>query len=304
MTLKTAALWLATSLLTVAWAGELPAPTDTPSLDPTDAVAQDDGEDDEDVDDALDDILNESDEESAEEERRAVRTGDIDDRVGVSSEELLPEETRARNKRLIKVLQKKTFMKIGRYEASPHVGFVTNDPFINRYLVGASFSYHLTEILGLELWGSFSPDFGKGDWKTITHQLVSENKVTPDISKMIWFMNASMQFSPMYGKVAVLGRRIIMFDIFGVFGTGIVHTADDLEALQAENDPLAVATQSQNHITTDIGGGFRVTVSPTVAFRLEGRSMIYIETIRSTTLEMKNNFFLSGSVSIFFPGME
>lgn len=271
---------------------------DTENAPENDAVA-DESED----GDVLGDILQEGQAPSTVgAEQRALRN-EVSAAQAEAGKILLPEEQLA-EKRLIKILQKKNFMKIGRYEASPHLGFVTNDPFINRYLIGGAFAYHLTELFAVEGWATFSPDFGKADWKPITHQLVEENKVTPDISKVIFFTNANLQYTPIYGKLAVLGDDIINFDVFGVVGTGIVHTEDDLDALQAEGEEEAELTKSQNHPTTNIGGGFRVIFNQNLAVRLEGRSMAYVETIRSTTLEMKNNFFLAGSVSFFFPSME
>ena len=41
-----------------------------------------------------------------------------------------------------------------------------------------------------------------------------------------------------------------------------------------------------------------------IAFRLEGRSVVYIETSESTVLEMKQNFILQGGMSFFFPKMK
>jgi outer membrane beta-barrel protein len=256
--------------------------------------------------DPLEDILRSEDarEETVADERRALESGDLDDRIGVQSEDIaLPEEERQR-RRIIKALPRKRFLKIGRWEAAPHVGFVTNDPFINRYLLGASVAHHFTEVFAVELVSSFSPDFGRGDWKPITEQLVEENQVSPDISKILFYGNLNFQFSPIYGKVSVLGRRIVNFDLFGTFGTGLVYTRDDLEALQAEDDPDAIATQAQYHPTTNFGGGFRIILNENLAIRLEGRSMIYVETVKSTTLEMKNNFMLLGSVAFFFAGVE
>jgi outer membrane beta-barrel protein len=268
--------------------------TPATSYDTSDAVAQDDSEDD------LDDILRDTsdDEETIKDQKAALRDGDMDDRVGVKSDTVLPEEMDKRRKRPIKVLQQKKFLKVGRMETGIHLGFVTNDPFINRYLIGASFGYHLTEIFGIEISGTFSPDFGKGDWKPITEQLVEENKVSPDISKIIWATGANFQFSPIYGKIA-LQKKTINFDIFGVFGMGLVGTVDDLEALQCEGERECLDTQKQVHATSNIGGGFRVIFSKNFAIRLEGRSVIYIETISSTTLEMKNNFVLLGSATFF-----
>lgn len=266
------------------------------ALSVTPALAQDD-------DDDLGDILGTGSDdsgsggESTRDEREAVERGETDERSTVESDE-------DRQKRVIKTLQKKTFMKIGRYEAAPHIGFVSNDPFINRYIIGAGFAAHLTEVFAIEAMGSFSPDFGEGDWKPITHQLIEENQVSPDISKIMYFGNVNFQFSPIYGKVAIPGGKIIAFDIFGAFGTGVVNTKDDLTALQCETDPACIATAVQFHPTTNFGGGVRVVLNENIAVRIEGRSLVYIETIASTTLEMKNNFLLLGGVSFFFPGMD
>jgi len=215
----------------------------------------------------------------------------------------LPDEEK--KKRVIQTFQRKSFMKIGRYEASPYVGFVTNDPFIHRYLGGAGFAYHVTEIFAVEVNGAFSPDLGNEiDYKAITKQIITENQVTPDISKIQFYVNGDVQFSPIYGKLAVGEKQIIGFDLFGLFGTGAVYTVDDLEALQKTGAPVAQATEPQFHPTITFGGGARVILSDSFAFRIEGRGLSYIEVIESTTLEMKNNFTLLASASFFFPGMK
>ena len=170
----------------------------------------------------------------------------------------------------------------------------------------ASFTFHATEIFGFELSGSFSPDFGQGDWKAVTEQLVTRNRVSPDISKVQYYAGAAFVFSPIYGKIAVANRGIIKFDIYMTIGAGIANTQEDLEALQAENDPSDPAwlTANQNHPTTNLGGGFRVIFSENFAARLEGRTLSYIETVSGETLEMKNNFLVLAGASFFFPNMK
>ncbi|MEQ1564957.1 MAG: outer membrane beta-barrel domain-containing protein [Myxococcota bacterium] len=214
----------------------------------------------------------------------------------------LPEEQQRR--RVIQTFQRKNFMKIGRYELSPALGFVTNDPFINRYLGSVAFAYHATEVFALEGSFTFSPNLGTADYKAVTEQIINENGVTPDISKIQLYGNVNFQFSPIYGKIALGHSRIIGFDIFGVFGTGAVQTLDDLEALGKTTDARAIATQSQWHPSLTYGGGLRVVFNETFAARLEGRGLSYIEVIESDTLEMKNNFTLIAGGSIFFPGMD
>lgn len=239
-------------------------------------------------------------EDSVRAEKEAVKKGD-------TSSVTDDEESRGR-RRIIKTIQKKNFMKIGRFEAGPGIGFVANDPFLNRYIVHGVFDYHVTEIFALEFQVGYAPILGSGgendpDWKQLSKQLLLENSVSPDISKLDAHGSFGLAFSPIYGKAAV-GRNIIAFDIYGHFGLGFVHTNDDLLALQAEGEQSAIDTQDEWHPTTVIGVGTRVAFTPSVAARVEGKSMSYIETVNSTTLEMKNNFIFEGSVSFFFPNMK
>lgn len=283
-----------------------------PALPDGDGLAQDDDSDDSDDSsggeegegDVLDDILSgEKREESSKEERESLLRGETGDNIGARNEEAIVLDDEERRKTLIKTLQRKNFLKLGRFEASPHLAFVANDPFLNRYIIGAGINYHLTEIFALELTLDYSPDFGRADWKPLTKQLVDKNSVSPDISKMTFAGNASFLYSPIYGKVAI-GRKIIAFDIYGAFGAGATVTNDDLDALQTdETDQRAVATATQTHPTTNVGGGMRVSFTPNLAARIEVRSMSYIETINSTTLEMKNMLIAQGAFSIFFPSM-
>jgi outer membrane beta-barrel protein len=247
-------------------------------------------------DDDLSDIFGEDDTQprTAGEERRALE----------SEADMPAEAAYSRENATIKTLQRKNFVKIDRYEISGGAGFVTNDPFLNRYLGRLGAVYHITEILGIEGAFMFSPELGDADKKPITKQLYEFNKVSPDISKIQFAADMGFQFSPIYGKVAVSGKNIVNFDIFGQFGTGVVRTADDLEAIGEEKNPAAIATQGQLHPTLTYGGGIRVILSLGFATRVEARGMSYIEVLEGHTLEMKNNMALLVSASWIVPGME
>jgi len=213
-----------------------------------------------------------------------------------------------RKKRVIKTIQKKNFMKVGRYEVGPTLGMVANDPFLNRYIIGGAFDYHVSEIFAVSAQLGYSPSLGEGledpDLKPLSRQLLEKNSVSPDISKLMAHGSVGLAYSPIYGKAA-LGNRIIAFDIYTHFGGGFTQTVDDLEALnQDAGDAAAEATQNQVHPTTVFGGGARVAFNKQLAARLEVKSMSYIETVNSSTLEMKNNLIVQGNVSFFFPGMD
>jgi outer membrane beta-barrel protein len=286
-TLRTILVLLAASFGGIAWAED---------TNHNDGIAQEDSSDDE-LGDILGGSTGDGEGDSSAETQDFAREDSSPDKDNV----VLVENDNSK-KRLIKTIQKKNFYKKGRWEASPHFAFVANDPFLNRYIVGAGLNYNLTEIFAVEVNMDFSPDLGDADWKPVTKQLIEENHVSPDISKLTYFGSASFLFSPIYGKVAVVGREIINFDIFGAFGMGMTRTSESLEALDAEaGNERAVLTQHQMHPTTNFGGGARVIFGENLALRLDGRSMVYIETVNATQLEMKNNFLIQGSVSVFFP---
>ncbi|MGB0639482.1 MAG: outer membrane beta-barrel domain-containing protein [Myxococcota bacterium] len=245
-------------------------------------------------------------EQTAEQEAADFGTPENTSRVGSNQpEDFVLIEDDSRKKRVIKTLQRKNFTKLKRWEVSPHVAFVANDPFLKRKIIGSGINYNITEIFAIEANFDFSPDLGESDWKPLTKQLITENHVSPDISKLTYFGSATFLFSPIYGKIAVMGRKIINFDIFAGFGMGMTHTSDDLQALDTEeSDDRAVVTQNQNHPTTNFGGGARVIFNESWALRLEARSLVYIEAVNATTLEMKNNLLLQASASFFFPDMK
>jgi len=201
-------------------------------------------------------------------------------------------------RRVIKIVQPKAFLKTGHVEIEPCAAVMANDPFLRRYVAGLQLGWHLAEIFSVEADLGFSPDLGEADWKPVTEQLIEHNHVAPDLSRAIWFSGLGFALSPVHGKVAV-ARRIVHYDLFGVFGMGMVRTVDDLEIMGALEDPYALSTQHQLHPTTRYGGGARIYLGRSVALRLEARSLVYIETVSGTVLEMKNNLLLQAGVSFF-----
>ena len=173
------------------------------------------------------------------------------------------------------------------YRTTPYaeigLGNVINDPFLNRYLFIAGYTHYLRKTFNVKLNAKYSPDLGDADWKPLTKQLVEENGISPDISKMGLMVSAAMGFEPY--NVYVSGRRLT-FGFTG--GMGIIQTVDDLSALQAEEDERAQSTQVQFHPMAIYGPYFLMDLGKVgVSFNLT--SKIHIETVNGTTLEMKNN---------------
>ena len=84
-------------------------------------------------------------------------------------------------------------------------------------------------------------------------------------------------------------------------GVGVVFTRDDLQALQAENDPTALQTQEQRHPTAISGLHAEVRTDYVVGLRVKYENVRYIEVVNSTTLEMKSYRFAGMEVTACFP---
>jgi len=252
------------------------------------AIAQDD----------LDDILGEGSETtSSKEERKDLET----EESSSATDLLLEDET---TKQIIKTLQRKTFMKLKRWELSPHAASVINDPFLKRRIIGTGVAYNVTEIFAVEGMLDYGFEL-ESDITELTSNLEEFNSVAPDISRILAFGDVSFVYSPIYGKAAVLGSKIVNFDVYGKFGMGMAQTKDDPgEEYDCPTDTQFCATQIQWHPTTTFGGGFRVIFNDSFAVRLEGRSLTYVETVNSDLLEMKNLFIVQGSASFFLPSIK
>lgn len=127
--------------------------TDEPTSDGSGSGSGDDSTDEDEGDegagdaDSLEDILKDTREPSTANDAQDLREGRIDEtKVGVRQDQLTMSPDEVKRKRLIKTLQKKNFVKSDRFEGNVHVAFLANDPFLNRYIAGASFGYNITEI--------------------------------------------------------------------------------------------------------------------------------------------------------------
>jgi len=202
---------------------------------------------------------------------------------------------------VIKTVQPKHVLKVGRIAVTPMLAAVTNSHYLRRRFVGASLAWHLSDIFAVETTLAWGPDLGTADWKPITWQLLEENKVVVELSRLTLWGTGAFQFTPIHGKFAWNGRRVAHFELFGLVGGGFAQTVDDLDAMGATDDPLSQATAIQWHGVATAGAGARLFLSNTWALRVEGRNVHYLETLGAVDLLMKNNFLVAASASAFFP---
>jgi outer membrane beta-barrel protein len=204
-------------------------------------------------------------------------------------------------KRIIKVVQRRHFMKLHRLETTfPSIGLVTNDPFMRRILFAGKFEFHLTEISSIGAYLCFSPDMGDSDLKSLTNNMQDQKEVVPDISRIIFVGIVDLGFSPIFGKVELGTNRIINYDLYVAAGAGVLYTEDDEELVTGGRPEY----YKQVHPVTSLAFGFRIAFNEWFGVRLEGRLLTHIEQVHrqdGMNLEMKNNFAVQFGPSFFLP---
>ena len=144
----------------------------------------------------------------------------------------------------VKAVQRKGFLKRHRLELG--VAFPTgtiNDAFYDKLGVGGKLAYNLDDSFAVALRGNYYL------WQ-LRSSHVREGQLAFSSLLLTSQINGQAMldgvWSPIYGKVAWLGSRIVHFDLYLLAGVGAVWSA------------TSVAPRSEGpHIATDLGGGIR-----------------------------------------------
>ena len=165
------------------------------------------------------------------------------------------------------------------------ISAVVSDPFLRLYGLKASYQQAIKNSLFFGADVYYFADLGEADWKPLTSQLVKENSVSPDISKMQIAVIPSLSIEPMTFDLSGLEAY------WGVnMGIGVVQTKDDLETLQTTSEDLkAASTEVQWHPCNTFGTYVSFWLNDQIGVKLHLNHMTYIETVNATTLEFKNN---------------
>lgn len=120
------------------------------------------------------------------------------------------------------VIQKIYMPKTKRFSGYLGLGLIPNDVFYRTGSLTAKLGYYFTEKYGLELHYSQFSSSESSEIKNLStrQQLTVENLVT-----MKSFYGAQLYFNSMYGKLALLNRNIVPFELYQVIGIGQVQTS-------------------------------------------------------------------------------
>ena len=220
-------------------------------------------------------------------------------------------------------VQNRFFLKEGRFEVAPTLGYVPNNPFAKRYVGGISFGYHFSEVLGVEGTFNYSPDLLEGDLKGLTSTLVQiakggEDSFQQPLDKVTLAASFGVTYAPIYGKINILGERVVNFDVYGFLGLGMISKVNynaQYNEDGADGGHVVQLVSQGNEVspspTIGIGGNFFINQS--VAFKLDTRFQTYVDNVPQYDVNIDpnelgkriyNNFVASAGVTVFFPQMK
>jgi outer membrane beta-barrel protein len=142
----------------------------------------------------------------------------------------------------VKAVQRKGFLKRGRFEATPLLAVQLNDAFYQKFGGGLRLAYHLQDSFAIAARGTYYEPWRTDNVRTGKIAFGSQLLV----SQVYWQAMLDGMWSPVYGKSSFLGKSIIHFDLFLLAGAGIVWSATSQEP-----------RNEGPHVAADLGGGLR-----------------------------------------------
>jgi len=219
------------------------------------------------------------------------------------------------------VVQNRFFLKANRFEVAPVLGYVPNNPMVKRYVGGLLAGYHFSETLAAEGAIMYAPDLKQNDLKDLTNTLVriaAEGKSVEfqqPLDKMTLGATFAARWAPVYGKINLIGERVLNFDFYLVGGLGMLSVSKYYATYDSDTGGTVVSNQPEKKavVPVNLGFGMNFFANGSMAVKLDARSYLYADKkpdydptpgTQVTESRLYNAFVASVGVSVFFPKMQ
>ena len=185
----------------------------------------------------------------------------------------------------VKSVQRKLYIKKGRFELAPFLSYAVNDPYYLKYGVALRGAYYLADTLAVAARVSAINVLPTDDVRTAKRTF--QSRIFFSVPQ--WSAMGDVEWSPIYGKVAVF-NDIWHFDSYLLGGLGVVST----QTSSLPNRGLNPAA--------DLGLGVRFVARDYLALNAALINTSYVDAPAGTTKGATQNIMtLNAGVSIFFP---
>jgi len=204
----------------------------------------------------------------------------------------------------VKSVQRKGFLKRGRFEVTPLFTASMNDAFYQKFGYGLRLGYNIRDSFGVALRGVTyrKPELSDPrTWQPApirtdnarAGKIAFESNLVP--SQIYDQLMLDGVWSPVYGKVSFRGKQIVHFDLFLSAGLGLVWTSTSDER---EYGP----GPGHSKFATDFGGGVRFYPKEWMAFELGMTATLYPDQpLAGLPNTVQKVFVANAGLSFFFP---
>jgi len=186
----------------------------------------------------------------------------------LNAQDTYQEQLREYDRDDIHSIHKKLYIKEGRHEAGVNFGGIMNNTGYG--LFTASYQYHFFENAGVEA-GMGGIGFQFGD------------------NNRLLFYQASLTFSPLYGKVSLFTWAVMNFDIYILGGAGVVSYS---------------GLSDGSSFMSNVGIGQRFFINEWLSFKAEFRDYIYSRKNPGTSTSRESvihNYAITGGLAVLIP---
>lgn len=169
------------------------------------------------------------------------------------------------------------FVKQQRHEFSLGGGYYVSDLFSGTYVVGGSYTYHMTESTALEIAGALT----HANADVIAAIQEGRANIIDDEFERVLLVESTLQWTPVYGKLR-LGGSIRRFDIHVDVGVGVVDSPTSRGA------------------TGVAGVGMKLFLGKAWAIRFDARNRVFRQELLDERF-LVNDVSVTTGISMFVP---
>jgi outer membrane beta-barrel protein len=190
----------------------------------------------------------------------------------------------------VKSVQRKVYLKKGRFELTPLVTLSVNDPYYTKLGAGVRGAYYLADTLAVSARVSAMQVLPEDDVRIAKRTF--QSRIFYSVPQ--WSAMGDVEWSPLYGKVAFL-NDILHFDAYLLGGMGVVNT----EMSSAETTDGGRRGPS---LAADLGLGIRFVARDYLAVNVALINTSYVDQPLNTSKGATQNLMtLNAGISFFFP---
>jgi outer membrane beta-barrel protein len=197
------------------------------------------------------------------------------------------------------VVRNKIFYKEGRLEVELLAGVMPYDSLVNHYLAGGRLDWHISDHWGWEVIDAMYalPSVTGYTMNTVSTHGISNLQTT----QTHLILTSNLLASPFYGKIRLMGREVLYYDIYMVGGVGAENNDTIQASTTAVNGNVSInVLRTGFDPTFDLGIGFKMFLNSAMGMVVDLRDYVSDSQIYGKNV-LKSEFAVFVGFTFFIP---